>query len=113
MASKSLLNMHLDRSLPPHTDSSLLPNDMGEFFITKIANIRSKWIISLHCIFCQRCSLIWHLNLAILYCLISNARRLKQYVTASGKKKSFILNPIPVTLLSACLHPLLPAITNM
>ena len=39
MASKSLLNMHLDRSLPPHTDFSLLPNDMGEFFITKIANI--------------------------------------------------------------------------
>ena len=113
MASKSLLNMHLDRSLPPHTDSSLLPNDMGEFFITKIANIRSKWIISLHRIFCRRWSLIWHLNLAILYCLISNARRLKQYVTASGKKKSCILNPIPVTLLSACLQPLLPAITNM
>lgn len=42
MASKSLLNMHLDRSLPPHTDSSSLANDMGEFFITKIANIKSK-----------------------------------------------------------------------
>ena len=42
MASKSLLNMQLDRSLPPHTDVSLLANDMGEFFITKIGNIRLK-----------------------------------------------------------------------
>ena len=42
MASKSLLNMQPDRSLPPHIDVSLLANDMGEFFITKIANIRSK-----------------------------------------------------------------------
>ena len=42
MASKSLLNMQLDRSLSPHTDVSVLANDMGEFFITKIANIRSK-----------------------------------------------------------------------
>ena len=42
MASKSLLNMQPDRSLPPHSDVSLLANDMGEFFITKIANIRSN-----------------------------------------------------------------------
>ena len=28
MASKSLLNMHLDRSLPPHTDSSSLAKDI-------------------------------------------------------------------------------------
>ncbi|XP_068707911.1 uncharacterized protein [Montipora foliosa] len=42
MASKNLLNMQPDRSLPPHIDVSLLANDMGEFFITKIANIRSK-----------------------------------------------------------------------
>ena len=42
MASKSLLNMQPDRSLPPHIDVSLLANDMGEFFITKIANIISK-----------------------------------------------------------------------
>ena len=79
VASKSLLNMHLDRSLPPHTDSSSLANDMGEFFITKIANIKSK-LVSLHRIFRRHRSLIWHLNVAILYCLISNVRRLKQYV---------------------------------
>ena len=42
MASKNLLNMQPDRSLSPHIEVSLLANDMGEFFITKIANIRSK-----------------------------------------------------------------------
>ena len=41
-ASKSLMNMKKDRSLPPHSDVSLLANDMGQFFIAKINNIRSK-----------------------------------------------------------------------
>ena len=69
MASKSLLNMQPDRSLLPHIDVSLFANDMGEFFITKIANIRPKLD-----------GLIRYLNLAILYCLIFNVKRLKQYV---------------------------------
>ena len=78
MASKSLLNMQSDRSLPPHTDVSLLANDMGEFFITKIANIRLKLdgISPSHLlIFCRRLSLNWYLNLAIMYCLIFNVKR--------------------------------------
>ena len=47
-----------------------------------------SWMVSLHRIFRRRRSLIWHLNLAILYCLISNVRRLKQYVIWShqGRK---------------------------
>ena len=77
MASKSLLNMQPDRSLLPHIDVSLFANDMGEFFITKIANIRPKLD-----------GLIRYLNLAILYCLIFNVKRLKQYVIWShqGRK---------------------------
>ena len=42
VASKSLMNMKKDRSPPPHSDVSLLANDMGQFFIAKITNIRSK-----------------------------------------------------------------------
>ena len=36
-----------------------------------------------------------------------------RHMFTSGKNKSCILDPIPVSLLSACLDSLLPAITNM
>ena len=41
-ASKSLLNLQADKSLPPHTDASVVANEMGEYFIHKIVAIRSK-----------------------------------------------------------------------
>ena len=41
-ASKSLLNLQADKSLSPHTDASVLANEMGEYFIHKIVAIRSK-----------------------------------------------------------------------
>ncbi|CAH3023099.1 unnamed protein product [Porites evermanni] len=41
-ASKSLLNLQEDKSLQPHTDASVLANEMGEYFIHKIVAIRSK-----------------------------------------------------------------------
>lgn len=81
MASKILLNMQPDRSLPPHIElfhcmqmtwaSSLLP---------RLLISDQSWTVSLHRIFRRRRSLIWYLNLAILYCLIFNVKRLKQYV---------------------------------
>ncbi|XP_068728057.1 uncharacterized protein [Montipora capricornis] len=41
-ASKSLLNLQEDKSLPPHTNASVLINEMGEYFIHKVVAIRSK-----------------------------------------------------------------------
>ena len=41
-ASKSLLNLEEDKSLPPHTNASFLANEMGEYFIHKAVSIRSK-----------------------------------------------------------------------
>ena len=40
--SKSLLHLQEGKSLPPHTDTSVLANEMGEYFIHKIVAIRSK-----------------------------------------------------------------------
>ena len=112
MASKSLLNMQLDRSLPPHIDVSLLANDMGEFFITKIANIRSRLegISPSHPPSTSEPDLVSEpsdIVLSDFQCQTVDAIR---DMIASGKKKSCILDPIPVTLLSACLDPLLPVI---
>ncbi|XP_068690100.1 uncharacterized protein [Montipora foliosa] len=41
-ASKSLLNLQEDKSLPPNTNASVLANEMGEYFIHKVVAIRSK-----------------------------------------------------------------------
>ena len=41
-ASKSLSNLLANKSLPPHTNASVLANEMGEYFIHKIVAIRSK-----------------------------------------------------------------------
>ena len=49
-ASKSLLNLQADKSLPPHTDASVLANEMGEYFIHKIVATRSSsWWHGLSC----------------------------------------------------------------
>ena len=115
MASKSLLNMHLDRSLPPHTDSSSLANDMGEFFIAKIANIKSKLdgISPSHLPSTSEPDLASERSDIVLSDFQCQTVEAIRDMITSGKKKSCILDPKPVTLLSAWLDPLLPVITNM
>ena len=115
MASKSLLNMQPDRSLPPHIDVSLLANDMGEFFITKIANIKSKLdgISPSHLPSTSKPDLVSEPSDIVLSDFQCQTVEAMRDMITSGKKKSCILDPIPVTLLSACLDPLLPVITNM
>lgn len=41
-ASKSLLNLQADKSLPPHSDSYVLANEMGEYFVHKVVAFRSN-----------------------------------------------------------------------
>ena len=115
MASKSLLNMHLDRSLPPHTDSSSLANGMGEFFITKIANIKSKLdgISPSHLPSTSEPDLASEPSDIVLSDFQCQTVEAIRDMITPGKKKSCILEPKPVTLLSAWLDPLLPVITNM
>ena len=115
MASKSILNMHLDRSLPPYTDSLSLANDMGEFFITKIANIKSKLdgISPSHLPSTSEPYLASEPSDIVLSDFQCQTVEAIRDMITSGKKKSCILDPKPVTLLSACLDPLLPVITNI
>lgn len=114
-ASKSLLNMQSDRSLPPHSDVSLLANDMGQFFIAKITNTRSKLdgISPSHPPSTPEPDLVSEpsdIVFSDFQCLTEEAVR---DMITSGKKKSCILHPIPASMLSACLDSLLPVITKM
>ena len=88
---------------------------MGEFFITKIANIKTKLdgISPSHLPSTSEPDLVSEpsdIVLSDFQCQTVEA--IREMITL-GKKKSCILDPKPVTLLSACLDPLLPVITNM
>ena len=80
-ASKSLMNMKKDRSLPPYSDVSLLANNMGHFLLPRLPISGQSWTAFFHHILCcQRLSPAWNLNLVILYFPTSNAKRLRQFV---------------------------------
>ena len=114
VASKSLMNMKKDRSPPPHSDVSLLANDMGQFFIAKITNIRSKLdgILPSHPPLSTPEPNLESESGDIVFSdfQCQTTERVRHMIT-SGKKKSCILDPIPASLLSAGLHSLFPAIT--
>ena len=106
-ASKSLLYMKKDRSLPPYSDISLL---------AKITNIRSK----LDCILPSHSLLSTpEPNLEsesgdiVFFDFQCQTTETVRHMITNGKKKSCILDPIPASLLSACLDSLFPVITNM
>ena len=113
VASKSLMNMKKDRSPPPHSDVSLLANDMG-FFIAKITNIRSKLdgILPSHPPLSTPEPNLESESGDIVFSdfQCQTTERVRHMIT-SGKKKSCILDPIPASLLSAGLDSLFPAIT--
>ena len=41
--SKQLLNQSFDVPFPPHVSKSMLANDIANFFVEKISNMRSKF----------------------------------------------------------------------
>ena len=88
---------------------------MGEFFITKIVNIRSKLdgISPSHLLSTSEPDLVSQPSDIVLSDFRCQTVEAIRDMITSGKKKSCILDPIPVTLLSACLDPLLPVITYM
>ena len=111
--SKKLLNITSTPILPPHEDKQKLANEMGMFFVKKIADIRSD----LDNPDKQR----------VLTDLVSNdieidspldkfsslsQEEVHDLVRASSKK-SCGLDPIPTKLLLDCLDVLLPTITKM
>ena len=88
---------------------------MGQFFITKITNIRSN----LESISPSHPPSVFEpvpvsepgdIVLSNFQCQMTEAVR---NMITSGKKTSCILDPIPASLLCACLDPLLPVITKM
>ena len=111
--SKTLLNLQADNMLPPHDNASSLAHEMGEYFVHKISTIRSK--LDSHCpssftpppmpTKCYN-----GIGLSQFDCLSDDY--VKELI-ASSNINCCPLDPLPSSLLSACVDTLLPIITKM
>ena len=111
-ASKSLLNLQADKSLPPYTDALKLANDMGEFFVHKITAIRSKMTANAR----SPSRDLQVTESTTTDITFSNFTPLSEEAVkklALACKKSCELDPLPSSILSLHLDELLPVITRI
>ena len=116
-ASKSLLNLQEEKSLPPHTNASVLANEMGEYFIHKVVAIRSKLAgrdavphaVSTECAPQGSSSTDVVVTLSEFQSLSEEAVR----KMAVASMKTCALDPFPSSILLLCIEELLPVITRM
>ena len=110
--SKHLLNQSFDVPFPPHVSKSMLANEMTNFFVEKISNIRSKFR---KCTIqdCQDCAHIMELHSLSFGSFKAITEGETYSIIMNLAKKSCALDPIPTTLLVKCIDVLLPVITKM
>ena len=112
--SKNLLNIASTPVLPPHEDKQQLANEMGAFFIRKIANIRSD--LDNHppqvCRVGSNDSNDCKIDLPISKFNLLSQEEVHDLIRASNKK-TCCLDPIPTKLVLDCLDILLPVITKI
>ena len=108
-ASKSLLNLAEGPTFPPCTDYQVLANEFGEFFVQKIAGIKSMISSTANRSLSSTlpAELVTDVSFSELELLSANY---VQSIILSSAKKSCLLNPIPTTLLVEHLNELLPSI---
>ena len=112
-ASKSLLNLAEGSTFPPCTDYQVLANEFGEFFVQKIAGIKSMISSTAHRSSSSStlpAELVTDASFPEFELLSTND---VQAIILSSAKKSCLLDPIPTTLLVEHLNKLLPSITRM
>ena len=111
-ASKSLLNLAEGPTFPPCTDYQVLANEFGEFFVQKIAGIKSMISSTAHRSLSSTlpAELVTDASFSEFEILSAND---VQAIILSSAKKSCLLDPFPTALLVEHLNELLPSITRM
>ena len=114
-ASKRLLNLQVDKALPPHMDARVLANEMGEYFVRKINAIRSELNADDHSATSGASSLITTAP-------SSNGTEFSEFTLLSEESvrriaassiKTCVLDPLPSSILTFCLDELLPVLTKI
>ena len=109
--SKNLLNIASTPVLPPHEHKQQLANEMGAFFIRKIANIRSDLDNDPPQV-CSVGSNDCKIDLPISKFNLLSQQEVHDLIRASNNKIC-CLDPIPTKLVLDCLDILLPVITKI
>ena len=109
--SKYLLNIASTPVLPPHEDKQQLANELGTFFIRKIANIRSDLDNHVPQV-CRVDSNDPTIELPLSKFDLLSQEEVCDLVLAS-KKKTCSLVPIPTKLVFECFDILLPVIAKI
>ena len=111
-AAKSLFYQRDDLNFPAYDDQIMLANDIGEFFVQKIENIRSELDLSasdLH-------NRVFDESIALNACFDSfeqlSEEDVKNLITKSNGKTSS-LDPMPTSIVIQCQDVLLPVLTRM
>ena len=110
-ASKSLLNMKKDRSLPHIPFHSACKQHGSVFLLSRLLVSGQSWTESL--LSTPEPNLESESGDIVFAHFRCQTTEIVRHKITSGKNKSCILDPIPASLLSACLDSLLPVITNI
>ena len=114
-ATKKLLNKKSDTALPSYCDKTSLANDMGNYFIKKISDIRAE--LDNNCNFTSPVSddpddYFDQPSAIFSQFSILDIDAVRKLVT-NAPTKTCPLDPLPTVLLKICLEDILPTLTNM
>ena len=115
--SKRLLNIQADKTLPPHTDTVKLANDIGDYFVRKITAIRSKLMASTQAppsaVQESDSTNVLERTTDPSFSEFASLTEEDVKKLALACKNSCNLDPLPSSILSIHLDHLLPVITKM
>lgn len=111
-AAKTLFSQKNDLNFPEYNDSNMLANDIGEFFIQKIENIRTELDLSAANSYNPLVE-----EPAVLDICFDSFNQLSEKdvkdLIANANKKTSSLDPMPTSLVVQCEDVLLPVITRL
>ena len=111
-AAKSLFHQRNDLNFPAYDDQIMLANDIGEFFVQKVENIRNELDLSASDLHDRVFDELVALNASFDSFRQLDEEDVKHLITKSNRKTSS-LDPMPTLIVVRCQGILLPVLTRM
>ena len=111
-AAKSLFNQRNDLNFPAYDDQTMLANDIGEFFVQKVENIRNELDLSASDLHNRVFDELVALNASFDSFKQLDEEDVKDLIAKSNRKTSSF-DPMPTSIVVQCQDILLPVLTRM
>ena len=111
-AAKSLFHQRNDLNFPAYDDQIMLANDIGEFFVQKVENIRNELDLSASDLHDRVFDELVALNASFDSFKQLDEEDVKHLMAKSNRKTSS-LDPMPTSIVVQCQDILLPVLTRM